>query len=67
MTKKETKKVIEAKSEIAKEAPKEEVDIQKNPLKYDEYKALIEAYKKKDPVKYEMKKEVLEARLKALK
>jgi hypothetical protein len=40
---------------------------QEAPQGYEEFKALIEAYKIQNPVKYEAKKEALEAKLETLK
>jgi len=66
---KKNNKAIEAKSAMAKDAPKAQIDVSPNKEKkigYAEFKALIEAYKVQNPVKYEAKKESLEKQLKSL-
>ena len=65
---KESKEVVAAKSAVAKDTPKKQIDVSKGPvkLKVKEFEALMADYKTKNPVKYEMKKDILEKQLKSL-
>lgn len=59
MSKKETKKAVEAKNAVAKDAPKGEIKLEdwKKKRTKEEIEALLKAYKEKNPVKYALKEE----------